>query len=332
MRPKRLASIDAGTNTVRLLIADINDAVIMPVAYERVITRLGGNFRPETGIHGDSAERTIRALHGFSRIIRDAGNVEEVFAVATSVVRRALNRDSFISEVLERTGIRIRVISGQEEAAFSLAGVLSVVGNNGKMLVFDIGGGSTEFIAIEGTRLKGSWSMEMGVVHLTEEYLKKDPSDKDEIKGLEKEINRLLSLLAVRMENDGAAPHDYSRAKGARLVGTAGTITTLAAMAQGLEVYDQSKINNFMLKKEDVGRAFSLLSGLTLKQREKVLSLEKGREDLIVAGAEIVLCVMERFGFDELVASDAGLLEGVLIEQAASLQGRHGTHRFVKPS
>lgn len=317
MQTKRLASIDIGTNTVRLLIADIpHDKKIIPVAYERVITRLGGNFKPETGIDKASAERTIKAIEGFGRVIRDTGGVVAVFAVATSVVRRAVNRDLFIAEVLKRTGIRIRVISGVEEAAYSLAGVQSVVGASGRSLVFDIGGGSTEFIATEGAATKGAWSMDMGVVHLTEEFLKKDPPGRDDLAGLNKEIDRILTALLHNMKNDGIDPAQYSTAKGASLVGTAGTITTLAAMAQGLEIYEQSKINNFILKKDDVAGALNRLSGLTLEQRKKVLTLEKGREDLIVAGAEIALSAMERFSFDGLVVSDAGLLEGVLIEKA----------------
>ncbi|MEK6531694.1 MAG: exopolyphosphatase [Deltaproteobacteria bacterium] len=316
MQTKRLASIDIGTNTVRLLIADIpHDKKIIPIAYERVITRLGGNFKPETGIDKASAERTIKAIDGFGRAIRETGGVAAVFAVATSVVRRAVNKDLFIAEVLKRTGIMIRVISGVEEAAYSLAGVLSVVGANWRSLVFDIGGGSTEFIATEGAATKGSWSMDMGVVHLTEGFLKKDPPGHDELTGLNMEINRVLTALLLNMENDGIDPAQYSTAKGAALAGTAGTITTLAAMAQGLEIYDQSKINRFILKKDDVSSAFNRLSVLTLEQRKKVLTLEKGREDLIVAGAEIALSVMERFAFDGLIVSDAGLLEGVLIEK-----------------
>jgi exopolyphosphatase/guanosine-5'-triphosphate,3'-diphosphate pyrophosphatase len=165
----KYASIDIGTNTLRLLIAEPEPTVLRPILYKRVITRLGGGYTGETGIDRASAERTIRALEDFKRAIEDYG-VSRVFAVATSVVRRAVNRAWFLSEAFKRTGLNISVIGGNEEARLSVLGVLSVIGggDGGTRFVVDIGGGSTEFILTRGSEVVGTWSMDMGVVHLTE--------------------------------------------------------------------------------------------------------------------------------------------------------------------
>lgn len=312
----KYASIDIGTNTLRLLIAEAGtNRGIRPLIYKRAITRLGGDYREEYGIAPASAERTFKALEDFKKTISGNG-AAEVLATATSVVRRAVNREWFLAEALKRTGIGIRVIQGDEEARLSLLGVLSVIeGSSGKKAVIDIGGGSTEFIFTEGDELRGAWSMEMGVVHLTEKHLRSDPPGASELKGLEDEVKGFIGRLEALMEKGGVDRRDYSRAKGAVLVGTAGTITTLAAMDQDLQEYDRERINNYTLTKEKVLGMYRRLASLKLKEREKVLSLEKGREDLIIPGSAITLQTMEAFGFDEIKVSDAGLLEGIILQR-----------------
>lgn len=314
----KYASIDIGTNTLRLLIAEADEArkTLQPVVYKRAITRLGGGFTADRGIDPKNAERTFSALEEFKRTLAAHG-ARSVDAVATSVVRRAKNRDWFIDEVLRRTGIGISVITGDEEARLSLLGVVSVIdgGSPVKRLVMDIGGGSTEFIVTNGARTSGVWSMEMGVVHLTERHLKSDPLKKTELSSMEDEIGGVLKELTARMEKSGIAPWEYSNVSGAEFVGTAGTITTLAALDQGLETYDRARINNYVLKKDRVNRLYEHLTRLTLMEREAVLNLEKGREDLIIPGSAITLLAMEAFGFDEIKVSDAGLLEGILLDK-----------------
>ena len=312
----KYASIDIGTNTLRLLIAEAAPGGGMkPLVYKRAITRLGGGYSAENGIDPASAERSLEALEGFRRII-DENGVAETLATATSVVRRAVNRERFTDEVLRKTGIAVRVISGDEEARLSLLGVLSVIEDGSRRkAVFDIGGGSTEFIFTEGDELKGAWSMEMGVVHLTERHLKSDPPARAELKGLEEEVRGVIGSLKRLMDTSVVDRGLYRADRGAVLVGTAGTITTLAALAQGLEVYDRQRINNYTLTKEKVRSMYSYLAGLKLREREQVLSLEKGREDLIIPGSAIALETMEAFGFEELKVSDAGLLEGIILDR-----------------
>ncbi|MEK7773888.1 MAG: exopolyphosphatase [Deltaproteobacteria bacterium] len=314
----KYASIDIGTNTLRLLIAGYDAGTLKPLIYKRAITRLGGNYREDTGIDADSARRTVSALEDFKRIII-GHEVSSVNAVATSVVRRAKNREWFLEEALRRAGIRIDVISGDEEARLSLLGVTSVIKDPAdKRLVIDIGGGSTEFILTRGAETVGTWSMEMGVVHLAERHLKSDPPLKLELECLDSEIRDVVTLLKPMIAKEGVRTFDYSGRSGATLIGTAGTITTLAAMDQNLDIYDREKINNYTLKLARIRKMHEYLASRTLNEREMVLSLEKGREDLIIPGAAITLIVMEEFAFEELKVSDAGLLEGVIIDRSGA--------------
>ncbi|MEK6599473.1 MAG: Ppx/GppA phosphatase family protein [Deltaproteobacteria bacterium] len=310
----RYASIDIGTNTLRLLIAETDGKKLNPLFLQRIITRLGGDYKEDIGISPAAEERTINALGIFAEKIKEYG-VKEIKAVATSVVRRAKNKKEFLKNVLERTGLDVRVISGDEEARLSLLGVLSVIENgNKKCLVVDIGGGSTEFIAVDAGKMIGAWSMEMGVVHLTEIHLKNDPPTRLELDAMEEEIFRVIENLKELIGRDKVSVKSYSTNASALFVGTAGTITTLASIDQGLEEYDADRINNYVLKYETVKKMYQWLASMPLKEREKVLSLEKGREDIIIPGAAIVLKAMEGFGFDSITVSDAGLLEGILLD------------------
>jgi len=316
----KYASIDIGTNTLRLLIAETDGKKLNPLFLQRIITRLGGDYKEDIGISPAAEERTINALGIFAEKIKEYG-VQEIKAVATSVVRRAKNKKEFLKNVLERTGLNVRVISGDEEARLSLLGVLSVIGNgNKKCLVVDIGGGSTEFIAVDAGKMLGAWSMEMGVVHFTENYLKTDPPAHNELDAMENEINGIIADLKDLMKK--ACPCELKAGNGclpsALLIGTAGTITTLASIDQRLEEYDADRINNYVLKYETVKKIYQWLASMPLKEREKVLSLEKGREDIIIPGAAIVLKAMEGFGFDKMTVSDAGLLEGILLDETGS--------------
>ncbi|MBI4949530.1 MAG: exopolyphosphatase [Deltaproteobacteria bacterium] len=312
----RYASIDIGTNTLRLLIAEPGaDKGLRPILYKRAITRLGGGYSEDGGISDEAARRAIKALEDFKKEI-DSSGVARVLAFATSVVRRAKNSAAFKSEVLEKTGLEITVITGAEEARLSLQGVLSVIKDESpERLVIDIGGGSTEFIFTDKDGAALEWSMEMGVVHLTERHLKSDPPVAMEISALENEIGSVIGELRKRASRAGIDLERYSGKGGAIFVGTAGTITTLAALDQDLAVYDKSRINNYVLKKANVERMYRGLLSMSIKERERVLSLEKGREDLIIPGSAITLLTMEAFGFSSITVVDAGLLEGIILNE-----------------
>ncbi|MRR34186.1 Ppx/GppA family phosphatase [bacterium] len=299
---KASAAIDLGTNTARLLIGSIDSGpVIRPLAVKRVVTRLGGGFTRETGISGEARERTLAALREFAADMRRHA-VDRVRAVATSAVRDAVNGRAFADAVFSETGIRLEIIDGQEEALLTLRGVVSGLGRKeGDFLVFDIGGGSTEYTLARGTNPRFTRSLPLGVVRLTE--------GKGAVPAMEEKISRELGILHSEMVRDGHS----SFPAGATLVGTAGSVTTLAALDMELTPYDPLKVQGYVLSMEAIRRIFDRLLPLTPEQRLLLPGMEKGREDLIVAGILITLKTMELFGFDSLTVSDTGILEGILL-------------------
>ncbi|HHD11402.1 MAG TPA: Ppx/GppA family phosphatase [Deltaproteobacteria bacterium] len=315
----RIASIDIGSNTLRLLVAETTQGgALKEIARSRRITRLGGGFTEETGLKEDAIERTIEALKEFKEIA-DRNGAECILTVATSVVRRAKNRELFLERVKEEIAIDVKVIDGTEEARLSVEGVLSVIETDKEdTLVVDIGGGSTEFVYCRGSKILKAKSVEnMGVVHLTEGFIKEDPPAREELERLEKRVDEF-----VRMVKE--AIRDVFRAGECELCGTAGTVTTLASIDQSLDTYEPELINNYILTYDNVKAIYQRLSLLTLEERKSILSLEKGREDLIIPGAAIVLACMEGFGIYTMRVSDAGLLEGIIIDALKKESYRKG--------
>jgi len=323
----RCASIDIGTNTLRLLIAETSmgadgRTVLSPILHERRITRLGGGYDEGRGISSDAMERTIAALEHFGKCIREAGGIKAVYATATSVVRRAVNRNALLEAARERAGIDITVISGKEEARLSHSGVISVLEPvPERLLVFDIGGGSTEYIAVNGESGLRAWTTEMGVVHLSESHLGADPPAKAELRAIEAEVGGVIDGLKAEMTADGADPERLGGTSGATLVGTAGTITTLASLDLGLTEYDRDRVNNHRMTRATVRGIYERMCGLTHAERAALSPLEEGRADLIIPGTAITLATMDGFGFDEIFVSDAGLLEGLIIEGGPAKDG-----------
>ncbi len=316
----KIASIDIGTNTLRLLVAEVDGSgALKPLVYDRVITRLGGSFTEEHGLDAESAERTIEALCHFKKSIDEYG-VDHIRAVATSALRRAVNSDKFLSRAKEECDLDIDIIEGKEEARLGLLGVRSVLDCKAvRMVVMDIGGGSTEFTFTVNNDVRGAYSLDMGVVALTERYLLHDPPKELDMVMLEDAIDWLYIPLEEKMLASRIDETLYMKQKGAALIGTAGTFTTLAAMAQELAVYDRDKINNYELSYWQVETLYHKLFAMPIKERAKILSLEKGREDLIVAGAAIALKAMRFLEIDSVIVSDAGLLEGIIIDKINNL-------------
>lgn len=310
-----LASIDIGTNTFRILISDLDDnGILHPKLLKREITRLGGGFTANGALTEESMARGVSTLSTFSELLREHG-VKKVRAVATSVVREATNGVDFSKLIKKETGLDVEVIGGEEEASLALKGVLSCVTvGTGYALTFDIGGGSTEYILSNRANPLYSESLKLGVVHATETFLKSDPPKEEEVDRLTAHIEGMLRPFLERLAGMGLREKLPLANSDITLIGTAGTITTLAAMDMGLESYDPSKINNHFLTYETVKRLFTLILPLTLNERRSLKALEGGREDLIIAGTIIVLKTMEVFGFEKMMVSDGGLLEGVLVD------------------
>lgn len=296
---EKVASIDLGTNTARLLIASRDP--YRHILLKRIITRLGGGFTRERGVSEEAQLRSLKALKEFADDM--AGHaVCRVRAVATSAVRDAKNGAEFCRRVQEETGITLEVIDGNEEAVLTLRGVASMLDNKDEDLaVFDVGGGSTEYTLAGRQQPLFSRSLPVGVVRLTE--------GKGSVAGMEDKIRRELEGLKRELEGEGY----LERFSAATLVGTAGTATTLAAIDLGMTDYDYRRVNNHTLPFAKVEAMFERLLPMTPQERLLVQGLEPGREDLIVAGMLVVLTTMRVFGFSSFKVSDSGLLEGAIL-------------------
>lgn len=299
---ERVAAIDFGTNTARLLVADrYPDGSFEQVSLMRAIVRLGGGFCRERGLADDAMERAMECLRRFSAEIARL-EVQIVRAVATSAVRDAANGAAFVDRVRQETGIGLVVIDGLAEGRITLQGVLAGLDERPEnLLLFDVGGGSTEYTVAHGDSPRFVHSLPLGVVRLTE--------GKGEPAAMAEKIGRELDGLERHMARDGITitPVDT------QLVGTAGTATTLAALSLQMVEYDYRKVNNYVLEKREIQRIYDLLLPLSPAERLAIPGLEPGREDLIIAGALITLLTLERFGFDRMKVSDYSLLEGLIV-------------------
>lgn len=311
----RIASIDIGTNTFRLLVSEADGGSSIKKLYiSREITRLGEGLTPEKMlINPNAIDRSLKVLSGFSLKLREY-EVGKLRAVATSAVRESLNGRDFVKKVEAETGIPVEVISGDEEARLTVEGVLnSVRFVTPDCLIFDIGGGSTEYVYVKDGGIRNIASTGLGVVRLTEKYLGGETDTEPDITLLSRNIHETIA--------DGLSSFPGAGGDGLTLIGTAGTPTTLAAIELRLAKYDPALVNNFILTRAMIERTLKTILSVPKSERtKKVPGLEKGREDLIVSGIAIVLKTMERFSSDGMVVSDAGLLEGI----AYNMIGRGG--------
>ncbi|MGD8706222.1 MAG: Ppx/GppA phosphatase family protein [Syntrophobacterales bacterium] len=301
---QRFASIDLGSNTIRLLIAEPEvSAPLRPIHIQRRITRLGENFLPDRILQPEAMARSIAALKEFVALMGRNG-VSECSAGATAVVREASNGSDFLNLVQRETGLVVRVLSGTEEARLSLLGVASVITNEeSAMVVFDIGGGSTELVWQGDSSDIESFSLAVGVVHLTERFLQGDPPGHEACLQVREYVSTVLKELSFHQNY-----HD------SLWVGTAGTVTTLASMWYEMTEYDSAQINGAVLEKAWLVDLCAQLAEMKLTERRKLTGLEPGREDIILAGGLVTLEMMEVFGFSRFTVSDAGLLEGLFLD------------------
>jgi len=310
----RIASIDIGTNTFRLLVSEADSGNSLNKLYVgREITRLGEGLTPEKMLISPNAiDRSINALSGFSLKLKEY-DVGKLRAVATSAVRESLNGRDFVKKVEAETGIPVEVISGDEEARLTVEGVLnSVRFDTPDCLIFDIGGGSTEYVYVKGGEIKNITSTGLGVVRLTEKYLGGESDSEPDIALLDRHVRETIE--------DCLSSFPAAAGDKITLIGTAGTPTTLAAIELRLVKYDPALVNNFILTRGMIESTLQTILSLPKSERTKVPGLEKGREDLIVSGIAMVLGTMGRFSSDRMVVSDAGLLEGI----AYNMIGRGG--------
>ena len=307
----RVAAIDCGTNSIRLLIADVDGGGLTDVVRVMKVVRLGEGVDVSGSLSPAAIERTWDAVSDYAAQIRAAG-AQAVRMVATSASRDADNADVFVDGVLARLGEVPEVISGEEEAQLSFLGATAELDPlDGPFLVVDIGGGSTEFAVgrsddAGGIRFDGGVSIDVGCVRMTERYLVSDPPDAAE-------LSSCLSVLQLHWDDVRAAlPAAFDAA---RLVGLAGTVVNMAAVEIGLAAYDRSATHHFVLTKDAAEDVFRTLATETVEDRKHNPGLDVGRADVIVGGACILVSIMRNFGFDECLVSESDILDGLILSQ-----------------
>lgn len=308
-----LAGIDIGTNSLRLLVAEIGDNTFRELHSERTITRLGQDVDRTGMLSREAEERTFAALSDFTAHL-PLFSPFLAAAVGTSALRNAANAADFIKEVKARTGLDIKVITGDEEARLTLMGVGR--GLKGRSLesalVVDIGGGSTELILTRPGSACVAMSLPLGAVYFTERFIKHDPPTDDEV----------AAFRAAVRDELGHVDRIVPVPKGSRTcAGTAGTITTLAAMDQRLARYDPNKITNHVLTRRSIDAMVRTLVMSTVEERRGIAGLEAGREDIIIAGAVIAQEILEWCGCEKMLVSDWGLREGIVLDLYEKLTG-----------
>lgn len=312
---KRVAAIDCGTNSLRLLIADVDPVSRELTDIERrmEIVRLGQGVDATGRLAPEALERTFRVLADYERLILATG-ATAVRMVATSATRDASNAAEFTAGVQDTLGITPEVITGRAEARLSFAGATAELTAPGPgphpeppYLVVDIGGGSTEFVlgkpAADPSEAGdlAEISVDIGCVRLTERHLHADPPAPAEVAAATADIDRALDEVATEIAVQDARS----------LVGLAGSVTTLTAIALDLPVYDASKTHHARIPADRVHEVTAQLLSQTRRERAAIGSLHPGRVDVIGAGALVLDRVMQRFGFAELVTSEHDILDGI---------------------
>jgi exopolyphosphatase/guanosine-5'-triphosphate,3'-diphosphate pyrophosphatase len=306
----RLAGVDIGTLTCRLLIADLaTDGRLIEIRSERRILRLGEGVDQTKRLSVMAMDRVVQYLSEWREII-EASYVDATAAVATSAVRDAANRDEFLDRVKREAGFEVELISGEEEARRTMLGIRSgLPAGVTDVLALDIGGGSTEFIMDCPGQPPIVRSIDIGVVRLCERLLHHDPPTG-------KEVRQAREWVASETTAAVAGMGNYQTAT---FVGTAGTVTSLAAMAQKLSTYEPARIHNYKLQLTAIQELEQTLLSRKKADRAGLPGLEKGREEVIAAGAIIIRTIMETLGLSVVLVSDLGLREGVLIDLAARI-------------
>jgi len=309
----RVAAIDCGTNSIRLLIADVPGIAGGPlndVHREMRVVRLGQGVDATGMLAPDALERTFAAVDDYAELIR-THQVEKIRFVATSATRDAGNRTVFVDGIKARLGVAPEVVSGAEEAALSFNGAASVLPalDDELVLVVDLGGGSTEFVVGNADGVQAAVSTDMGCVRFTERYLRSDPPSADEIAAAEAEIDsKITSVLDT-----------VPLAKVTRVVGVAGSVTTITAQALGLASYQRALIHAAVVPAESIDQACTELLSMSREERAALGFMHPGRVDVIGAGALIWRSIIRRLGqltegrVESATSSEHDILDGIAL-------------------
>jgi exopolyphosphatase / guanosine-5'-triphosphate,3'-diphosphate pyrophosphatase len=303
----RVAVVDMGTNSTRLLVADVEDGRVRELERRSTVTRLGRGVDTSGQLSLEAIEDVCAAVASYMRIYEELGT-EKVIAIATSAVRDAANSEMFLAELRERFALDARILNGDEEAGLTYAGASAEHEPGERMLVVDIGGGSTELIVGDGPHVGFYASLQAGTVRHTERYLRTDPAEPAQLEDLAADVRELigeaLEGAAIAQANEGIA--------------VAGTPTSLAAIDQRLEPYDPERVHGYRLSLDSIQHMLSELAAKPLAERLQVPGLQPGRAATIVAGVVILIQAMRAFGLTEIAVSEHDILWGAALETAAA--------------
>lgn len=310
LKGKRIASLDIGSHTARMLIAEFTDSpqLFKALARKRIYTRLAEGFEKDGA--GDLSEgaiaRTSEALKRFSITAKRYG-VDELIALSTGVTRQARNKRHFIDTVKDSTGIDVKIISGEREAILTRSGVIHGSGNieSDSRVIFDLGGATTEFIWGQEEELKIK-SVPLGALLMTQEYFHSDPPKDDMIRALSTGIDSILEMGLSR---------ERKKLNNIQITGSGGTVTTLSAVINRIGVSEiaPEKINGMVIKLDQVERIFDRIRFMPISKRQNIKGMEKGRASVIIAGTLLVSRIMDFFHSKEMTVSYSDILEGILI-------------------
>jgi exopolyphosphatase/guanosine-5'-triphosphate,3'-diphosphate pyrophosphatase len=299
---ERVASIDIGTNTILLLIAEVEEGALKPLLEKETIVRLGEGVQKNGILLEEAMERGSQTLDQYLKECQKMG-VQRIFAAGTSALREARNSDHFLERVEEKLNLSIEIISGEEEAQLSFLAVTRDLKEPRKpILVIDVGGGSTEFILGRGDRITQWVSLPLGSVRFTEQFLLSDPVHEEEWENMERQIQKLL----VRI------PHPKEPFL---MVAVGGTATTLASVEQGLAEFILEKIHHFGLGRKALKSQLDLYRSKTIEERRKIPGLFPARADVILAGGAILYWAMEKLECPSVLISCHGVRYGLLYKK-----------------
>lgn len=302
---QRVAVIDIGSNSTRLLIADVDGGVSVLERQSRV-TRLGRGVDLSGQLADEAIEAACKAIADYVEICREA-DVEQVAAIATSAVRDASNGGAFVAELRERFALSANVLDGEQEARLTYRGATAKHSPEVPTLVIDIGGGSTEMVVGTGAEIGFHTSLQAGVVRHTERHIAGDPPTAVELEALAGDIRVLIE--------DALADQLGARAKAG--IAVAGTPTSLAAVELGLEPYDPSRVHGHVLSLETIQRLLSRFASAPLAERVEIPGLHPDRAPTIIAGCVILIEAMRAFGLDQIQVSEHDILYGMALETAS---------------
>jgi exopolyphosphatase/guanosine-5'-triphosphate,3'-diphosphate pyrophosphatase len=302
---KRVAVIDVGTNSTRLLVADVADGRVSPLDRRSTVTRLGRGVDLSGHLSAEAIEDVCAAIGDYVGTIEELG-AGTVDAIATSAVRDADNGSAFIAELRERFALSARVLDGEEEARSTYLGATSEALPTEPTLVVDIGGGSTELIVGSGREISFHDSLQVGVVRHTERHVNSDPPTASELEALATDVRGLIE------DSLGAGGVEASQG-----IAVAGTPTSLAAVEMELEPYDPSRVHGHVLALPSIQRMLSRLASAPLAERVEIPGLHPDRAPTIVAGVVILVETMRAFGLEEIKVSEQDILYGTAIAAAS---------------